>query len=136
MNPTQFLAIFPEFGNASIYTQAMITFWLGVASNLINQQRWGALASQGQALLTAHYLVLAQESQQQASMQTLSGGAGAIGGVSGPETAKAVDGVSVSQDVGSVTIVGAGTFNRTQYGIQYYQMSQWMGAGGLQINAC
>jgi hypothetical protein len=114
----------------------MITFWLGVASNLINQQRWGALASQGQALLTAHYLVLAQESQQQASMQTLAGGGGTIGGVSGPETAKAVDGVSVSQDVGSVTIVGAGTFNRTQYGIQYYQMSQWMGAGGLQINAC
>jgi hypothetical protein len=136
VTPAQFLAIFPEFGNGSIYTSAMITFWLSVSSNLINQQRWGALAAQGQALLTAHYLVLAQEAQQQASMQTLAGGMRTIGGVSGPEVSKAVDGVSVTQDVGAVTIPGAGTYNRTQYGIQYYQFAQMMGAGGMQINAC
>ncbi|MBC7074666.1 MAG: DUF4054 domain-containing protein [Syntrophomonadaceae bacterium] len=126
MTPAQFLAIFPEF--ASVNT-AIITFWLSVAANLINVARWGSLASQGQALLTAHYLVLASAN---ASAQT----AGTpLGQVKGVLTAKAVDGVSVSMDSAAVTITGAGMYNATTYGVQWIQLARMMGAGGMQVNA-
>ncbi len=134
MTPADFRAIFPEFGHA-IYPDPLVTFWLSVAANLIDPTRWGALTNQGTALLTAHYLVLANEASQLSYAQAAASGAGSLGGVVGPETAKSVDGVSVSQDIASVTIPGAGTFNRTQYGVQYWQLALMMGAGGMQINA-
>lgn len=126
MTPAQFLAIFPEF---SAVSTTIITFWLSVAANLINVSRWGALASQGQALLTAHYLVLAT-----AESNAATAGA-ALGQTQGVITAKAVDGVSVSMDAASVTITGAGMYNATTYGIQWLQLSRMMGAGGMQVNA-
>ncbi len=135
MNPSDFRAIFPEFGQG-IYPDPLVAFWLGVAVNLVNPTRWGALTNQGTALLTAHYLVLANEASQLSAAQAAANGAGSLGSVTGPEVSKAVDGVSVTQDVASVTIPGAGTFNRTQYGVQYWQLAGMMGAGGLQINAC
>jgi len=135
MNETQFLAIFPEFSNATVYSVAMINFWLGVAANLINPTRWGNLAQQGQALLTAHYLVLAQRIAVEEAAQNASNGATSMGESQGLITAKAVDGVSVSKDVAAITMEGAGSYNRTSYGVQYWQLAQMMGAGGLQINA-
>ena len=135
MTPTDFRAIFPEFG-PTIYSDALVTFWLGVAANLINPTRWGSLTNQGTALLTAHYLVMANEASQLSAAQVAAGGAGSLGGVIGPETSKSVDGVSVTQDIGSVTLEGGGNFNRTQYGVQYLQLARMMGAGGMQINAC
>jgi hypothetical protein len=135
MNPADFRAIFPEFGQ-TIYPDALVTFWLSVAAQMVNATRWGSLTNQGTALLTAHYLVLANEASQTSAAQVAASGMGTIGEVVGPETAKSVDGVSVSQDIASVTIPGAGTFNRTQYGVQYWQLAQMMGAGGMQINAC
>lgn len=134
MTPTDFRAIFPEFG-ATIYPDSLVTFWLSVAANLVDPTRWGALTNQGTALLTAHYLVLANEASQLSSAQAAASGAGSLGGVVGPETSKSVDGVSVTQDIGSVTIEGGGNFNRTQYGVQYVQLARMMGAGGMQINA-
>lgn len=133
MQPDDFRAIFPEFGRI-IYPDALVTFWLSVSVNMVNPVRWGVLTNQGTALLTAHYLAFAQEMATQSALQQANGGK--IGSVSGPQTSKAVDGVSVTQDIASVTIPGAGTFNRTQYGAQYWQMALMMGAGGMQVNAC
>ena len=135
MNEAQFLAIFGEFSNVSVYPTAMISFWLGVAANFINPTRWGNLAQQGQALLTAHYLVLAQRIATEQAAQNATNGASTMGLTQGVITAKSVDGVSVNMDVGAVTMEGAGAYNRTSYGIQYYQLAQMFGAGGLQINA-
>ena len=135
MNAAQFLAIFGEFSNVAVYPSATITFWLGVAANLIDPVRWGNLAQQGQALLTAHYLVLAQRISQEQAAQTANNGASPMGLNQGAVSAKAVDGVSVAYDIGAVTIAGAGAYNRTSYGVQYYQLAQMFGAGGLQINA-
>ena len=135
MNAAQFLAIFGEFSNVAVYPSAAITFWLGVAANLIDPVRWGNLAQQGQALLTAHYLVLAQRISQEQAAQTANNGASPMGLNQGAVSAKAVDGVSVAYDIGAVTIAGAGAYNRTSYGVQYYQLAQMFGAGGLQINA-
>lgn len=123
MTYTDFLAIFPEFSNATTYPTARITFWLGYSANMADSTRWGALYNQGVALLTAHMLAI--DSQNQLTQ----------GVVNGIQTAKAVDSVSVSMDVNSITIAAAGLYNKTTYGIQYYQLAQMMGAGGLQF-AC
>ena len=103
-----------------------------MAANFINLPRWGALANQGTALLTAHYLVLDQDEKTKAENQ-FNNSSSQLGGIDGLETAKAVDGVSVSMDASLVTITGAGMYNRTSYGVQYWQMAQMMGAGGLQF---
>lgn len=121
-----FIAIFPEFANVPTYPVARVNFWLSVAVNQINTDRWGALSNQGQALLTAHYLTIDLQNQTLLPGQQ-------IGEVSGLETAKAVDGVSASMDVNAITIAGAGLYNKTVYGIQYWQLAQTMGAGGFQL---
>lgn len=123
MQASDFLTIFPEFADATLYPTARITFWLGVASNQINPVRWAALADQGQALLTAHYLVIDRRNTK------------TPGAVSGVVTSKSVDGVSVSMDAGAVTMDQAGHYNQSNYGIQYWQLAQMMGAGGLQFSA-
>lgn len=132
MLTADFLAIFPEFSNAVQYPAARISFWLGIAAQFVDPTRWSTLTNQGTALLTAHYLVLDQDAQMKAANQ-LNNPASGLGGVDGLETAKAVDGVSVSMDVASVSMEGAGYYNRTSYGIQYWQMARMMGAGGLQV---
>jgi hypothetical protein len=131
MTAAQFLAIFGEFGNVTLYPTATITFWLSIAAQMIDPQRWGTMTNQGTALLTAHYLVLAQQATTDAALQNA--GYGALGSVNGVESSKSVDGVSVSQDVASITIANAGMFNKTSYGIQYWQLARWMGAGGVQF---
>lgn len=133
MLPADFIAIFPEFSNTAQYSSARITFWLGIAAQFVDPTRWSTLTNQGTALLTAHYLVLDQDAQMKAANQ-LNSPASELGGIDGLETAKAVDGVSVSMDVANVTMAGAGYYNRTSYGVQYWQMARMMGAGGLQVS--
>lgn len=123
MQASDFLATFPEFADATQFPTARISFWLGVAVNQINPVRWADLADQGQALLTAHYLVIDRRN------------AITPGAVTGVITSKSVDGVSVSMDVGAVTMDKAGHYNQSNYGIQYWQLAQMMGAGGLQFSA-
>lgn len=123
MQASDFLILFPEFADATLYPTARVTFWLGVAVEQINPGRWGALADQGQALLTAHYLVIDRRNTANP------------GAVTGVVTSKSVDGVSVSMDAGAVTVERAGLYNQSSYGIQYWQLAQMMGAGGLQVNA-
>lgn len=121
-----FIAVFPEFANTSVYPTARVNFWLSIAVNQINTDRWGALSNQGQALLTAHYLTIDAQNQNLAPGRT-------VGEVDGLETASAVDGVSASTDVASITIVGAALYNKTTYGIQFWQLACMIGAGGFQL---
>ena len=126
MQPRDFLAFFPEF---TATNAAVISAWLAIASQQVNPQRWGALTNYGIALLTAHYLTVAANNSTAAAVGA------PVGGVTGPETSKSVDGVSVSQDVASVTVAGGGNYNASTYGVMFLQQAQLMGAGGLQINA-
>ena len=117
-----FLSIFPEFSNTAIYSTARVNFWLGYAVNFVDPTRWGNVANQGIALYTAHLLVLDVRNQVQQ------------GNVTGVDTGQSADGISYSVDSASVTIAGAGLYNSTTYGIQYIQLAQMMGAGGLQVS--
>ena len=116
-----FLVIFPEFSNVTTYPVARVNFWLSYAINFVNTARWGNVASQGIALYTAHLLVLDAGNQAQQGV------------VTGVDTGESADGISYSVDAASVTIAGAGLYNSTTYGIQYIQLAQMMGAGGLQV---
>lgn len=119
----EFLAIFPEFSNATTYPVARVNFWLSYAVNFVDSTRWGNVYQQGMALYAAHLLVLDVRNQSQQ------------GTVTGVDTGQSADGISYSVDSASVTIAGAGLYNTTTYGIQYWQLAQMMGAGGLQV-AC
>src|SRR6185503_8459564 len=108
--PSQFRSDFPEFTDTTVYPDGVVTFWLGVAAVSLPEDRWGSWWNLGQELFTAHNLVLAAQSQEDASLGITPGE------VSGPATAKAVDKVSVSRDVASVTLEDGGFWNMTRYG--------------------
>lgn len=123
MDYPTFLATFPEFGNPVEFPQARVNFWIGVATNMINQWRWGTMYTFGLTLLIAHYLVLDSQNQTAFKDNVIPGE------VTGITTDTSVDAVSVSYDVGNITLSGAGMFNRTSYGIQFWQLAKWKGSG-------
>lgn len=127
MDVPTFRAQFPEFASATTYPDAQVTFWLGIAANRVDPCAWGALADFGTALFTAHNLVIAA---RRAKASAIGGQPGATQGV---QTSKSVDKVSVAYDAGSTTVDGAGNWNATDYGVQFWQYAEMMGAGGLQL---
>ncbi|WP_343724933.1 DUF4054 domain-containing protein [Herbaspirillum huttiense] len=127
MDSATFRQHFPEFEDAGIYPDAQVTFWLTVAENLVNRERWGGLADQGVELVTAHHLVLARRDELASSV------GGAPGLMTGPQSSKSVDKVSASYDTNAATVDGAGFWNLTTYGVRYVSLARLFGAGGLQV---
>lgn len=124
---TQLRTDFPEFQDTATYPDATVNFWLGVAAGSLDEFRWGSWWNLGQELFTAHNIVLAANSADDASLGITPGE------VDGPATAKSVDKVSVSKDVASVTLENGGFWNMTRYGIQLLQFARMIGSGGLQF---
>ena len=127
MTLTDFRTDFPEFTDTAKYTDASITFWMGIAVSFVNPDRWGVLTDLGVALVTAHHLVLGQRDQAAAAV------GGAPGEVKGPTASKSVDKVSVSYDTGAVALTDAGFWNLTTYGVRFMTIARTMGAGGMQL---
>lgn len=127
MNEATFRANFPEFGDVGQYSSQQVTFWLGIAAQRVNADAWGNLTDLGLALFTAHNLVMAR---RRAKVAGLGGVPGATQGVI---SADAIEKVSTSYDTGATTIDGAGNWNATDYGVQFWQYAQLMGAGGAQL---
>jgi hypothetical protein len=124
---SDFRQTFPEFGDLTIYPDASVTLWLGFATQMVNETRWGSLYNLGVYLVIAHNLILAARDQASAD-------AGGIAGeMTGPVSSKGVDKVSVSYDTGSATMQGAGAWNLSTYGVRYLQLSRMFGAGGMQL---
>lgn len=116
MIASEFLATFPEFNDPVKYPVPRINFWLSIATQIINKDRWSTLYNQGLALYTAHSLKIDDMK----------------GVVTGLDTSQSVDGVSYSVDINAITNKAAGHFNMTWYGIQYYSLMKQLGAGPLQ----
>lgn len=128
MDPTTFRTAFPEFANAGIYPDSMVTAWITVATSLVNPTRWMELTDLGIQLVTAHHLTLGARDQNAAA-------AGGVPGImTGPTNAKSVDKVSTSYDTGASVLDGAGFWALTSYGIRYLSLARMMGAGGLQFS--
>ena len=125
MDSTQFLQIFPEFDKLDKFPTERVDFWLSISVHQVNAARWGILTNQGIALLTAHYLVLDAGNSLSRSIP---------GGIEGIATSKSVDSVSKSMDVSAITLKDAGLYNKSTYGIQYYQLLLAFGAGPTCIS--
>lgn len=127
MDAATFRQDFPEFTDTTAYPDSSVTFWLGVASISLPEDRWGAWWGLGQELFAAHHIVLAAQAVDDVSLGTTPGE------VVGPTTAKAVDKVSVGMDAASVTLTDGGFWNMTRYGVQFLQFARMVGAGGIQL---
>jgi hypothetical protein len=114
MDIAGFRLSFPEFKDSG---DPRVQFWLGVASKRLPAAVWDDLLDEGTALFVAHHLAI--EKRGSASPA--------------PVSSKSVDKVSVSYDTSAIAVEGAGHWNATQYGTQFYQLSQLVGMGGIQL---
>lgn len=127
MTPNDFRTDFPEFADTAQYPDASVSFWLTVAVQLVNAERWGPLTDLGQALVTAHHLVIGAHDRQAVAI------GGVPGKMSGPQSSKTVDKVSGSYDTGAATLDNGGIWNLTSYGVRYLTLARSMGAGPMQF---
>ena len=125
--PSDFRQQFPEFRDPALYSDAVLGFWSGLAASQLNADRWGVLRDYGISMFVAHHLVLARRDEEAAAA------GGLPGAVTGPQSSKSVDKVSVSYDTKAVALTDAGFWNLTTYGMRFYQMVRSIGAGGLQL---
>ncbi len=120
---------FPEFADVAKYPNAWLTFWLSLATLLLNEDRWGEVVNFGAQLYMAHNLVLERQAVTTAA-------AGGIPGIAtGRLNSKSVDKVSAGYDTTSVTEEFGGNWNLTTYGMRLYRLMQQFGAGPVQIGA-
>jgi hypothetical protein len=122
-----FRSNFPEFADTTAYPNTMITFWSGVAENLIREEVWVDLYQTGVQLYVAHELTLARQNVLSASTGGVPGQSGGIA------SNKSVGSVSVGYDLNSNSEKDAGWWNMTTYGKQLYRLIKIFGAGCIQL---
>lgn len=127
MDISAFRLAFPEFSDTSEYTNGQINIYANLATKLLNADRWADMLDDATYLFVAHHLVLKKR-----EMRAVESG-GVTGKVVGQQTSKTADKLSATYDTSSVSLENAGYWNATSYGIQFYQLSQWFGAGGMQL---
>ncbi|OVZ89941.1 hypothetical protein CBW58_18145 [Yersinia frederiksenii] len=123
----QFRASFPEFTNETRYPNTSINFYLSMADDLLDQDRFGDKFVYLAELMTAHYVELRGKRTASAAL----GGVNTSGG--GVATSKSVDKVSVSYDVSGIINPDAGFWNNTDYGREFFFWWSMFGMGGRQI---
>ncbi len=127
MNELSFRQILPIFSNSTDYPTTQFNFYFELGHKLLPKSRWDDLFDDGLQYFIAHYLTLFKRAMEREKL-----GADA-GQVVGNETAKSIDGISVTMDVSSVLLLDAGHWNQTIWGIQFYQLASLVGAGGVQL---
>lgn len=133
IDESSFRESMPAFADAVSYPTFQFTFYLNLGKKLLPESRWGdpndpdSLIDYGLTLFIAHYLTLYKRGIDAASI------GGDAGKIVGNETSKSVDSVSKSMDVSGVLIADAGHWNMTTFGVQFYQLMQMVGAGGVQL---
>lgn len=127
MDLPTFRVDFPEFADTSAYTDAQVSFYLGLAALRLAPGIWEEMYDYGVALYTAHCLALARLRQQTAARGL------APGMASGAVASKAVKDVSVSYDRDVTSIEGAGNYNLTDYGTMFYELVMIKGTGAIQL---
>lgn len=128
VTPQSFRQQFNAFVDPTLYSDAAITMYVGLAGSLFNQSRWDPnVIDFGTCLFVAHYMAL----EARDNMTAAAGGV--PGAVTGVVTSKAVDKVSVGYDAGVVTLADGGFWNMTRFGIDLLRLARMMGAGGVQL---
>lgn len=118
---------FPEFSDESRYPDGEIEFWATLGEMMLIQCRWGDVYDQGLELYVAHQLTVEARNKKAASAP------GGIPGGAGLQSGKTVGSTSVQYDTKTATEEGAGFWNLSTYGQQFYRISRMIGAGALQV---
>lgn len=128
MTEDEFRTEYAPFSDVGTYSSARVQRWLARAETQLNVDAWDDDTRQWAiGLFVAHNLVLEETANQQASNGALPVG------TSGRVSSQSVGGVSVSLNLGSLESQGAGLYNATAYGQQFYQLLQMAGAGGTFV---
>jgi hypothetical protein len=130
---------FPAFADQTVYPETAVTFWLSLAYQMLNPNRWGtptpgpspsppiAVVDIGAELFAAHNLSIEARNQREASSSIPPGmHTGVISG-------KSVDKVQVNYDVNAGINEKEGHWNLTVYGTRFMFMSKMFGAGPIQV---
>ncbi len=124
-----FRANFTEFSSVTVYPNAEIDFWIGLALLLHDVGRWGTALDYGIQLFVAHNLSLQFDSKKaSASGQN-------PGKVVGNVTGGTVDKVSYTRDTSSVMDPKNGHWNLSSYGLRYIRLVMMIGAGPVYVGA-
>ncbi len=124
MDAAAFRVIFPQFADTVKFPAETVTYWLSIGVQMVNPARWGGLFDHGVALFTAHNLTL---------FGPVVLGQMATGGIKGVATGKTVGKVSVTYDASIGLNEGAGHWNLSLFGLQFWQLARMAGAGGMQV---
>lgn len=123
----EFRTTFPEFGDADTFPDLMILPRLVVSTSLVDPCRWGEVYDYGRYLLAAHRVTIGKRNSDVAEA------GGTPGQASGMLSGKTLDKASMTFDTGSVAEEGAGWYNLTTYGQEWWKLAQMFGAGGVQL---
>lgn len=118
---------FPEFASTEKYPASGVQFWLNLAYQLLNADRWGDQITIAAELFTAHNITIEAKAQAAAAK------GGIPGADAGVVSAKSVDKVSISYDTSSAMELDAGHWNTTIYGTRYIRLAMLFGAGPVHI---
>lgn len=141
---SEFQTAFPEFAPYNLAAPA-IQFWIEYAKVFLNGQVWGSEAPVGAPLApydygvlfhTAHHIAVGLQNATVVGTNPATGQAiGAPGLTQGIESAKTVDKVSVSLDVGSIAEEAAGHWNATSYGRNFVRLAKQFGNAPMYVGA-
>lgn len=127
VTPDSFRVVYPEFADKAAYPDTWVAAQIAAAGLQVNPQAWGEMLDYGTQLVVAHQLAKGRRRQRVAGL------GGVPGEVTGPVASKGVDKISKAYDTGAVSFEGAGDWNATEYGVEFYRLAQMFGAGGMQV---
>lgn len=122
-----FRTVFPEFADTTKYPDQQISFWATLATQQVRECIWKKSWFTGVSLYVAHEITVAA---QNAKIAAVGGVPGTSGGIANTKT---VGSVTVGYDTNTSTEEGAGYWNRTTYGMQFFRLAQIFGAGAIQL---
>jgi len=129
-DPTTFRQHFPEF-DYTVYPDYLVQTYLDLGGIMVSPWRWKRMRQRGIELVAAHMLAL-----HQFALLSACGGAGGLGipGLArGIMTTKSVSKVSVGYDASHFMQEGAGPWNYTVYGQEFYWLMKMVGTGGVEM---
>lgn len=118
---------FPEFKDTTVYPTQMVTFWAGIAIQMVPKDVWCTMWVQGVSLYVAHEITIAAQNAKAASV---GGVPGTSGGIANNKT---VGNVTVGYDSATTTEKDAGYWNLTNYGKQFIRLARIFGMRAIQL---
>lgn len=138
ITPATFRQDYTEFANQAKYPNSMIQYWINVGVMLLRVERWGPGAATASAPVTtpydfalelwvAHNIVIEKQAVDAAQR------GGTPGVAKGPISSDHVGSVSRSYATSEAMEPDAGHWNLTVYGLRYKRLSDYFGAGPIQV---